>query len=656
MALVHLCFLFLLSFHVFIKMSESLTTFVCQKCTKPIGFPSQRRLTKHLKEVHGPRLKCDYCDYEYPASRKDNLRRHIAIKHKSEESTHTACPSEEQSTDQKQTTESADTERPLDLSIQNKDNNNPDKGRQDRDSAKSKSTKESSSSQVPQTLLSDTRKVVAKAAPSSGCSTLSFSSTTPAKKITEHKSPSKTSAKPHRPNSPSKSSTSKAGKSTQHRSPSRKSSSPRRIITSSSHKTHTPSKSSKSKPPEKSSGDRSPSRKASPSRRAITVPKPPKSLSEKSSRHRSPSKKSSSLHTTKEPSSSQTEKPKGPHLETERAQKRKSSEKAETSEPKKSRLSTPDRVEKSSSTIQGAGRVRTLSESSTSSSSSSSSDSSSSNGSFSSANDPDIHFGTPPRALSPVVEPFQPLPPEEAEAPAADTFSIREHAEVEVPVTARSPVPTSPAASPKTVPDPTDESKEADQGQVSHQPDRPSRNPPSTSTSTAEERPQRPLSPSIAALSTEFLRLVDITSNFAREHRLLSPSSGSLVEEYVPPGLQPGGPTYVPTTIPTTPYLPQCLEVNRRTNYDAIAADPRLTFRGAPSSDQKSLDAGYLRDIRRRVITNGRRRLTVHFPSNCCMMKTEEAVLANGIKYKLTTSWVAEPSETVEMPESSSTE
>ena len=68
------------------------------------------------------------------------------------------------------------------------------------------------------------------------------------------------------------------------------------------------------------------------------------------------------------------------------------------------------------------------------------------------------------------------------------------------------------------------------------------------------------------------------------------------MEEYVPPGLQPGGPTYVPTKIPTTPYLPQCLEVNRRTNYDAIAADPRLTFRGAPSSDQKSLDAGYLRD------------------------------------------------------------
>ena len=318
---------------------------------------------KHLREVHGPRLKCDYCDYEYPASRKDNLQRHISIKLKSEESTHTECPSKEQSTDQKQKTESAVTEKPLDLSIQNKDINNPVKGRQDGDSAKLKSTEESSSSQVPQTLLSDTTKVVAKAAPSSGCSTLSFSSTTPAKKITEHKSPSKTSATPHRPNSPSKSSTSKAGKSTQHRSPFKKSLSPRRIIkSSSSHKTHTPSKSSKPKPPEKSPGDRSPSRKASPPRRAITAPKPSKSLSEKPSRHRSPSKKSpskksSSLNATKEPSSSQTEKIKGPHSETERAQKRKSLEKAETSEPKKSRLSTPDRVEKSSSTIQGAGRV-----------------------------------------------------------------------------------------------------------------------------------------------------------------------------------------------------------------------------------------------------------------------------------------------------------
>ena len=520
MAPVHLYFLFLLSFHVYMKMSEALTIFVCQKCTKPIGFPSQRRLTKHLREVHGPRLKCDYCDYEYPASRKDNLRRHISIKHKSEESSHTECPSEEQSTDQKQKTESAETEKPLDLSIQNKNNSNPFKGRQDRDSVKLKSTEESSSSQVPQTLLSDTRKVVAKAAPSSGCSTLSFSSTTPAKKITEHKSPSKSSATPHRPNSPSKSSTSKAGKSTQHRSPSRKSSSPRRIIiSSSSHKTHTPSKSSKSKPPEKPSGDRSPSRRASSPRRAITTSKPSKSLSEKPSSHRSPSKKSSSLHTTKEPSSSQTVKTKGPHSETERAQKRKSSEKAETSEPKKSRLSNPDRVEKSSSTIQGAGRVRTLSESSTSSSSSSSSNSSSSDGSFSSANDPDIHFGTPPRELSPLVEPFRPLPSEEAEAPATDTFSIREHTEVEVPVTARSSVPTSPA-SPKTAPDPTNESKEADHRQVSHQPDR---NP--QSTSTAEERPQRPLSPSIASLSSEFLRLVDITSNlpeniaFCRHHQ-----------------------------------------------------------------------------------------------------------------------------------------
>ena len=64
MALVHFCFLCLLLFHVHMKMSESLTTFVCQKCTKPFGFPSQRRLTKHRREVHGPRLKCDYCDYD----------------------------------------------------------------------------------------------------------------------------------------------------------------------------------------------------------------------------------------------------------------------------------------------------------------------------------------------------------------------------------------------------------------------------------------------------------------------------------------------------------------------------------------------------------------------------------------------------------------
>ncbi|MES9880088.1 MAG: hypothetical protein ABW185_04325, partial [Sedimenticola sp.] len=62
-------------------MSEKCHQHVCHRCETALGFANEKALHRHLKEVHGPRRKCDYCDYSYPECRADNLRRHIQIKH-----------------------------------------------------------------------------------------------------------------------------------------------------------------------------------------------------------------------------------------------------------------------------------------------------------------------------------------------------------------------------------------------------------------------------------------------------------------------------------------------------------------------------------------------------------------------------------------------
>ena len=53
------------------------------------------------------------------------------------------------------------------------------------------------------------------------------------------------------------------------------------------------------------------------------------------------------------------------------------------------------------------------------------------------------------------------------------------------------------------------------------------------------------------------------------------------------------------------PHLPQPRHNDKRTCYDAMAADPRLAFCGAPSSDSNFGVSSVLR----RVLTNGRRRI-----------------------------------------------
>ena len=66
--------------------------------------------------------------------------------------------------------------------------------------------------------------------------------------------------------------------------------------------------------------------------------------------------------------------------------------------------------------------------------------------------------------------------------------------------------------------------------------------------------------------------------------------------------------------LPRTPYLPNIIDVDRRTCYDAVGADPRLAFLGAPSTDINSGVSHLLRRIRR---TNGRRSMRAYFPDNC---------------------------------------
>ena len=48
---------------------------------------------KHSRDVHGPRQKCPYCEFNYAISREDNLRRHIRIKHFSDSATRSTMDS-----------------------------------------------------------------------------------------------------------------------------------------------------------------------------------------------------------------------------------------------------------------------------------------------------------------------------------------------------------------------------------------------------------------------------------------------------------------------------------------------------------------------------------------------------------------------------------
>ena len=120
-------------------------------------------------------------------------------------------------------------------------------------------------------------------------------------------------------------------------------------------------------------------------------------------------------------------------------------------------------------------------------------------------------------------------------------------------------------------------------------------------------------------------------------------------QEYNPGEVPEDRQVYIPTM---RPYLPQPHHTDKRTCYEAMAADPRLAFCGAPSSDANSGVSSVLRRVRRTVLTNGRRRIRAFFPENgVCMIKREEASLPNGTRYKLTTTWVVEPRESIEMPE-----
>ena len=130
----------------------------------------------------------------------------------------------------------------------------------------------------------------------------------------------------------------------------------------------------------------------------------------------------------------------------------------------------------------------------------------------------------------------------------------------------------------------------------------------------------------------------------ARDQECHSPDS-----EYSPGDYLAGRPVYIPTR---TQYLPQVIDVNRGTCYDEIGADPRLAFRGAPSTNVNSGVSHFLRRTKRCAITNERRRIRTYFPEDCaCMIKKEEATLSNGTTYKLTTIWVKEPSESIGVPD-----
>ena len=77
-------------------------------------------------------------------------------------------------------------------------------------------------------------------------------------------------------------------------------------------------------------------------------------------------------------------------------------------------------------------------------------------------------------------------------------------------------------------------------------------------------------------------------------------------QEYNPGEVPEDRSVYIPTM---RPYLPQPYHTDKRTYYEAMAADPRLAFCGAPSSDSNSGVTSVLRCVRRTVLTNGRRRI-----------------------------------------------
>ena len=134
------------------------------------------------------------------------------------------------------------------------------------------------------------------------------------------------------------------------------------------------------------------------------------------------------------------------------------------------------------------------------------------------------------------------------------------------------------------------------------------------------------------------MALGDSTTNWNRVD--LSP-----VSEYDPGNGPSDRPVYIPTG---TPYLPQPHNVEKKTCYEAVAADPRTAFSGAPSLEMNSGVASFLRRVRRMTLTNGRRRVRTYFPEGCaCMVKKEEAILPNGTTYKITTTWVKEPQEEI---------
>ena len=114
--------------------------------------------------------------------------------------------------------------------------------------------------------------------------------------------------------------------------------------------------------------------------------------------------------------------------------------------------------------------------------------------------------------------------------------------------------------------------------------------------------------------------------------------------------IQPRGLSFIPTT--RTPVFHRLSTLSVGTCYDAMGADPRLAFSGAPSTDINTGVSNFLGWIRRIVITNGRRSVRAYFSDNCeCMIKNEEATLPNGTTYKLTTTWAKEPRESIEVPE-----
>ena len=134
------------------------------------------------------------------------------------------------------------------------------------------------------------------------------------------------------------------------------------------------------------------------------------------------------------------------------------------------------------------------------------------------------------------------------------------------------------------------------------------------------------------------MALGDSTTNWNRVD--LSP-----VSEYDPGNGPSDRPVYIPTG---TPYLPQPHNVEKKTCYEAVEADPRTAFSGAPSLEMNSGVASFLRRVRRMTLTNGRRRVRTYFPEGCaCMVKKEEAILPNGTTYKITTTWVKEPQEEI---------